>query len=80
MHSDLLWQELLAILEQLRIEIRWSRGEFKGGLYSTHGVQHFLLNEDHPRESQIRVLCQELSRIDLSRLYLSPAVRDSIES
>ena len=80
MQSNLLWQELLVILEQLRIEIRWGRGEFKGGLYSTHGVQHFLLNEDHSREFQIRILCRELSRIDLSRIYLSPAVRDSIES
>lgn len=79
MQTDFLWNELLGILHQLEIEIRWEAGEFGGGLYSCRGVRRFLLNQGSPREWQINIICRDLSRLDLSQLYISPAVRGYIE-
>ncbi len=72
-------EELTAMIEALGIELRLGAGDFAGGLCRIEGHPVFLLNQTLPTSSRVQVLCRGLSRLDLSRIYLLPAIRSRLE-
>ncbi len=74
-----LLEELEGVMQQLGIELRLEKGEFNGGLCRIGGRPVFLLNRKLAPSSRLRILCRHLSRLDLSTVYLLPAVRDRLE-
>ena len=74
-----LLKELETVLRELGIELRLEKGEFNGGLCRIGERPVFLLNRKLPPARRLRILCRDLSRLDLSAVYLLPAVRDRLE-
>lgn len=71
--------ELETVMQELGIELRLENGEFNGGLCRIGGRPVFLLNRKLPPARRLQILCHHLSRLDLSTVYLLPAVRDRLE-
>lgn len=74
-----LLEELENVMQELGIELRLENGEFNGGLCRIGERPVFLLNRKLPPARRLQILCHYLSRLDLSTLYLLPAVRDRLE-
>lgn len=76
--------ELLETLErlvpQLGIELRKCDGEFTGAICRVNGKSVFLINSSLSQAKAIEVLCRELSVLDLTKVFVLPAVRDKIKS
>ena len=72
-------EELEAVVEALGIELRLAAGEFAGGLCRVYGRPVLLLNRKLPTSRRVQVLCRGLSGLDLSGIYLLPAVRSRLE-
>lgn len=75
---DLL-EELSRLAQKLNIELRFSQGAFTGGMVRIRGRRLFLINTELSRQAKIDLLCRELARQDLSRIFILPAVRERIE-
>jgi hypothetical protein len=80
MTDNELLAHLLGIMPQLGIELRKTEGDFNGGLCRLKGQRIMILNTQLTTRETIRVLCQELSREDLSPVYVVPAIRHLIAS
>ncbi len=74
-----LLKELETVMRAQGIELRFENGEFNGGLCRIGGRPVFLLNRKLPPARQLQILCHYLSRLDLSTVYLLPAVRNRLE-
>jgi hypothetical protein len=70
---------LQALTDQLGIKMIRKEGEFKGGIYRLRDEQTFLINASLSTSEAIVVLCRELARQDLSKLFVLPAIRELIE-
>ncbi|RME00008.1 MAG: hypothetical protein D6814_04480 [Calditrichaeota bacterium] len=68
------------IIEQLGIELRYEKGDFKGGLCRVGEKQIFIINPRLLPSQKIHLMANELSNLNLSSIYIVPAVRDLIES
>lgn len=73
-------RELLTLLPRLDIEVRVTGGEFDSGLISLRGRRVLILNPSVSDRRQVELLCRALSREDLSRIFVLPAIRARIES
>ena len=74
-----LLRELETVMQELGIELRLENGEFSGGLCRIGERPVFLLNRKLPPAKRLQILCHYLSRLDLSTVYLLPAVRSRLE-
>ena len=74
-----LLKELETVMQALGIELRFENGEFNGGLCRIGGRLVFLINRKLPPTRRLQILCHYLSRLDLSTVYLLPAVRSRLE-
>lgn len=77
--SELL-EELLAATRELEIEVVWKEGDFAGGFCRLKGRHLLVLSPSLPVNTKIDVICQGLARMDLSSVFLRPAIRQRIES
>ena len=75
MSDSKMLEELKSIINTLGIELRLVSGELGNGLCKINGDNIFLLNRNLQTQNRIKVLSRALSRIDLSMIYLLPAVR-----
>jgi hypothetical protein len=73
-------RELLALFPRLDIEVRFTNGEFEGGLIGLRGRRVLYLNPSISERRQVEMLCTLLAHEDLSHLFILPAVRTRIES
>jgi len=76
---------LEALAEQLGVEIRYEPMEGEtvlspGGMCRIRGAQVIIVNSKSPPGDQIHTLVKALRRLDLSRIYLRPGIRDLLES
>ncbi len=74
-----LLKELETVMRRLGIELRFENGEFNGGLCRIGGRSVFLINVKLPPARRLQILCHYLSHLDLSTVYLLPAVRSRLE-
>ncbi|MDQ7064060.1 MAG: hypothetical protein Q9P90_07420 [candidate division KSB1 bacterium] len=70
---------LETIVTQMGIELRYEKGDFKGGICRVGDKRLFLLNQNLMPSQKINLLTQELSTLDLSGVYVLPAIREMID-
>jgi len=80
MTEDKILQQLHALVAGLGISCRRSEGDFQGGICRLKGRRFLILNHRLPPSLEIDILCHELAQLDLSNVYLVPALRRQIES
>lgn len=79
MKPDKFLLELEQILEQAGYTLRKERGSFRGDECIIEGQKLVVVNKNKPIESQLGTMGRVLGQIDLSGVYLKPAVRNKLE-
>lgn len=74
-----LLDQLQDLTHRLGIEVRMRSGEFTGGICRVQGQKILFINAALSTEKRIEVFCRELSRLDLSGVFVLPALRDRLE-
>jgi len=77
---DKIFQELEDIAETLDIKIIQEKGDFKSGYCLLEKEKIIVINKLKPVEQRVRALAQAFSRLDISQVYMKPAIREFIES
>ena len=80
MKSNKIFQELETIAETLDIKIIQEKGNFKGGYCLLEKEKIIVINKLKPVEQRIRALALAFSKLDITQIYLKPAIREFIES
>ncbi|MFQ5865951.1 MAG: hypothetical protein ACE5IW_12055 [bacterium] len=74
-------QGLERLLAELTIEVRYEKGDFRGGLYRYGDMEQMVINKELNIRQKINVLAKELRvKLDLENLYIVPALREVIEN
>ncbi|WP_103664291.1 hypothetical protein [Gracilimonas amylolytica] len=79
MKPDKLLLELEQILEQAGYTLRKERGSFRGDECIIEGQKLVVVNKNKPIESQLGTMGRVLGEIDLTGVYIKPAVRKNLE-
>ncbi len=66
-------------VQQLGVEVRHERGNFRGGLCTVGDETFVVLNKRRPVEAHLAILAEALRTLPVDEVYLRPAVRDAIE-
>ena len=80
MKPDKIYHELEDIAEILNIKIIQRKGNFKGGYCLLEKEKFIVINKLNPIEQQVRALAQAFSRLNMTQIYVKPAIREFIES
>jgi hypothetical protein len=72
--------ELEQILEQAGYTLRKERGSFRGDECIIEGQKLVVVNKNKPIESQLGTMGRVLGEIDLTGVYIKPAVRKKLEN
>ena len=80
MKPTIILQEFEQLAKALDVEIIQEKGNFKGGycLLEKEGI--IVVNKLNPIEQRIRALAQAFSKLDISKIYMKPAIRNIIDS
>ena len=78
MQNAELLSHLEGIVDQLGLELRWDEGDFTGGICRFGDRKILVMNRSLPTFEKIRLLCQNLSQADLSKIFVLPAIREQI--
>lgn len=71
--------ELEQILEQAGYTLRKERGSFRGDECIIEGQKLVVVNKNKPIESQLGTMGRVLGQVDLTGVYIKPAVRKKLE-
>ncbi len=81
--TEMTEEQILSLLEeliaQMGITLRYEKGDFKGGLCRVGEQRIMILHKALHPSQKIRIMCQELARLDLSQVFIPPKLRDLIE-
>ena len=79
MKPTIIFQEFEQLAEALDIKIIHEKGNFRGGccLLEKEGI--IVVNKLNPIEQRIRALANAFSRLDISKIYMKPAIRSIID-
>ena len=80
MKLTMIFQEFEKLAEALDIEIVQEKGNFRGGYCHLEKEGIIVVNKLNPMEQRIRALAQAFSRLDISKIYIKPAIRSIIDS
>jgi hypothetical protein len=80
MDNDKLFEELLQLLEKLSIQVRYDRGNFRGGLVKYHDADIFYINRKSDVDVKINTIINELKNIEIPEELISGEIRDLLES
>ncbi len=73
-------QAMEEAVQQLGVEVRHERGNFRGGLCTVGDATVVVLNKRRPVEAHLAILAEALRALPVDEVYLRPAVRDAIEA
>lgn len=71
--------ELTDAAERIGWEVRFEKGNFRGGRCMIDGETVLILNERHAPDVQVRILAECFRDRSLENLFLPPAVRSALE-
>ena len=80
MKPEKMLSALLEGAEQLGIKIIQDKGNFKGGYCILENKDIIVLNKLNPIEQKVKSLALAFSKLDVSGIYIKPAIREIIES
>lgn len=78
MKPEKLLLELEHILEQAGYTLRKERGSFRGDECIIEGQKLVVVNKNKPIESQLGTMGRVLGEIELTGVYIKPAVRQKL--
>jgi hypothetical protein len=78
MDAPELFTEFKVLLTQLDVDLRVEKGNFKGGICRVKNRRVCLLNGNTSLSARLKLLGEVLAEMDLSSLFVLPAVRDHI--
>jgi len=76
----LIYQEFEKLAESLEVKIIQEKGNFKGGYCLLEKEKVIVINKLKPLEQRIQSLARAFSQLDISNIYMKPAIRDIIAS
>jgi hypothetical protein len=79
-NEEELLESLQALTDRLGIPLLRREGDFVGGIYRLKDQRVFLINSSLSTAETINIFCRELAGIDLSRVFILPALREMIET
>ncbi len=79
MKREKLYSELLALAEQLGIEVREEKGDFSGGMCRVDEDNYIFLNKISPVSAKNEIIARAIGKLAYHNLYILPAVRNFIE-
>lgn len=71
--------ELEALLEKIGYSVVYGKGSFKEGTCLIEHEKKIVINEYTPLDMQVDFMVNVVRRMDLSNIYILPALRDLIE-
>ena len=80
MKPSTIYQEFEKLAESLEVKIIQEKGNFKGGYCLLEKEKVIVINKLKPLEQRIKALARAFSRLDISNIYMKPAIRDIIAS
>ena len=78
MKAALIYQEFERLAEAIDIKIMQEKGNFKGGYCLLEKERIIVVNKLKPVEQRIRALAKAFSKLDISKVYIKPIIRDMI--
>lgn len=79
MKPERIVEDLTDAAEQIGWEVRFEKGNFRGGRCTVEGETVIILNRRHAPDVQVRILAECFRDRSLENLYLAPAVRSALE-
>ncbi|MDR9416668.1 MAG: hypothetical protein RI564_10310 [Gracilimonas sp.] len=79
MKADKFLLELEQLLEQAGYTLRKERGTFRGDECIIEGQKLVVVNKNKPIESQLGTMGRVLGQIDLTGVYIKPAIRKKLD-
>lgn len=79
MKPDKFLLELEQILEQAGYTLRKERGSFRGDECIMEGNKLVVVNKNKPIQSQIGTMARVLGKVDITGVYIKPAVRKRLD-
>ena len=77
-------EELIVMFEELadrlNVKLVQDKGDFSGGSCLIKAENFIVVNRRKPLEQRLKVLAKEFGKINLTDVYLVPALRSYIES
>ena len=80
MKPSTIYQEFEKLAETLEVKIIQGKGNFKGGYCLLEKEKVIVINKLKPLEQRIKSLARAFSRLDISNIYMKPAIREIIAS
>ncbi len=71
-----LFDELCAWLEKNGLEVRWEKGNFRGGYCLVNGKPMIFLNKKNHPEQNIHLILQEIQNVNEGDFYLPPHLKN----
>jgi hypothetical protein len=72
-------QELKAVAAQLGAEVRFEKGDFKGGYCILKDTKVIVINKFANLQRKIMILSMALRELGVDQIYLAPRIREVIE-
>ena len=72
-------QELKSIADQLGAEVRFEKGDFKGGYCILKDSKVIVINNMTNLQRKVLVLYMALKELGVDKIYLTPRMREIIE-
>lgn len=72
-------EELKKAAEQLGLQVRVDRGNFRGGRCTVAEDEMIVLNRRHLPEAHLIILAESLRDLPTDTIFLRPAVREALE-
>lgn len=72
-------QELKALAQQLGAEVRFEKGDFKGGYCILKENKVIVINKTANLQRKVMILSMALKELGIEQLYLTPKLREIID-
>ena len=77
MDKEALFNQLLGLLEDLSVTVKYDRGNFTGGLFRYHEDNFFYVNRKEDIDHKLQTIINELKQLDIPQEMLSEDIREA---
>jgi len=78
--EELVLQNLLDLIEELSIHIKYDRGVFNGGFARYKDDKYFYLNRKSKIQTRIALIVDELKEMEIPEKLISPEIKEILTS
>lgn len=72
-------QDLKALAAQLGAEVRFEKGDFKGGYCLLKENKVIVINKMANLQRKVMILCMALKELGIDQIYLTPRIREIVD-